>query len=364
MKRLPLLVLCLLLSAAALPSAKTLDMWVIDTEGGKALLVVSPSGQSMLIDTGYPGNAGRDTARILEACRAAGVKKLDVLLTTHYDVDHVSNTPSLVASMPVGLFVDHGARVVDDPGTVAAVKAYDELWAGRMGAPPVGDPPPVGGASPVGRSGPPTHLVARPGDRIPFAGVDVLVVTSAGRALKTPLPGAGQPNPACAGVERRTWSKTDEDHSENSASVGTLLTFGTFRMLDLGDLTWNREVDLVCPDNPIGVVDLFMVTHHGNDISNTPALVNAIRPRVAVMNNGARKIGAASVIRLLKTAPRMRALYLLHWSANAPDDNPPDDFIANLQDSPDGKWIKISAQENGTMVVTNGRTGVAKTYTR
>ena len=143
-----------------------------------------------------------------------------------------------------------------------------------------------------------------------------------------------------------------------------LFTFGKFRMLDMGDLTWNREMQLMCPNNPIGTVDLFMVNHHGNDLSNSPALINAIQARVAIMDNGARKIGAASVMKTLKGAPGMQALYLSHWSANAPNDNPPDEFIANLQNSPDGKWIKVSADKNGAMTVTNGRTGESKTYKR
>jgi beta-lactamase superfamily II metal-dependent hydrolase len=340
MKRVLFIALCGLLFASILPAAKTLDMWAVDTEGGKALLILSPSGQSMLIDTGFPGNNDRDTNRILEACQAAGVKKIDILVTTHYDLDHVNNTPSLVAKMPVALFVDHGPAAVHDKMTTAAVKAYDELWPKAK------------------------HLVVKPGDKIPFKGVDVLVVTSAGQVLKTPLKGAGKPNAGCAATEPKTWPRVNEDASENANSVGLLFTFGRFRMLDLADLTWNKERELMCPNNPIGTVDLFMVSHHGNDISNSPALVNALGWRVAVMNNGERKIGAASVMRLLKSAPGMQALYLLHWSANAPDDNPPDEFIANLRGADQGKWIKIAAEQNGTMTVTNARTGESKTYKR
>ncbi len=334
------LVFCLVAAAAGLSAAKTLDMWVIDTEGGKALLIVSPAGQSMLIDTGFPGNNDRDTNRILEACRLAGVKRLDVLLTTHYDLDHVSNTPSLVAKVPVALFVDHGEPVVSDARTLAAVKAYDELRAGAK------------------------HLVVKPGDTIPLSGADVKVVSSSRETLKTALKGAGKPNPACAGVERKTWTRADEDSSENAASVGILLTYGAFRMLDLGDLTWNREMQLACPDDLVGAVDLFMVSHHGADLSNNPALVSALRPRVAVMNNGTRKGGAASVVALLKSAPGVKAPYQSHWSTHAGSENPPDQFIANLQDSTDGNWIKISAESNGTMVITNGRTGESATYRR
>jgi len=338
MKRIFFIVFCGLVFAWALSAAKTLDMWAIDTEGGKSLLILSPSGQSMLIDTGFPGNNDRDTNRILEACQAAGVKKLDILVTTHYDLDHVNNTPSLVAKMPVDLFVDHGPAAVHDKMTTAAVKAYDELWQKAR------------------------HMVVKPGDKIPFKGVDVLVVTSAGQVLKTPLKGAGAANPYCASTQPMTWGRTDEDNSENGNAVGLLFTFGRFRMLDLADLTWNREIQLMCPNNPIGAVDLFMVSHHGNSISNSPALVDALKWRVAVMDNGERKIGAASAMKILRSAPGMQALYLLHWSANAPDDNPPDEFIANLKGADQGKWIKVVAEQNGTMVVTNARTGESKTY--
>ncbi len=338
MKRALLLLAFCLISVATFTAGKTLDIWVVDTEGGKAVLVVSPAGQSMLIDTGFPGNNDRDTNRILEVCRLAGVTKLDVLLTTHYDLDHVSNTPSLVAKMPVALFVDHGAAVVSDPRTTAAVKAYDDLWAQAK------------------------HVVVKPGDKIPFAGVDVQVLASAFETLKTPLKGAGKPNAACTGVQAKTWERTDEDKSENAASVGTLFTFGSFRMLDMGDLTWNREMQLMCPNNAIGTVDLWLVNHHGADLSNNPALVNAIGARVAVMNNGSRKGGSASVVALMKAAPGLQGFYMLHKSVSAADGNPPDAVIANVDAASDGNWMKITAENNGTMVVTNGRTGESKTY--
>jgi beta-lactamase superfamily II metal-dependent hydrolase len=338
MKRILLSAFVLLLCALALPGAKTLDMWVVDTEGGKALLLLSPSGQSMLIDTGFPGFNDRDTTRIVEACQAAGVKKLDILVTTHYDMDHVNNTPSVLAKIPAATFVDHGPSAVENPRTLAAVKAYEDLAAAGK------------------------RLSVKPGDKIPFGDVDVLVVMSGTQALKTPAKGGGGANAACAGVERMTWGRTDEDSSENANSVGLLFTFGQFRMLDLADLTWNRELDLMCPANPIGTVDLFMASHHGHNISNSPALVNALRARVAIMNNGVKKMGMPGAIKLLKSAPGLQALYLLHWSANAPDDNPPNEYIANLQDSTDGKWIKVAAEKSGAFTVTNARTGESKTF--
>lgn len=313
-------------------------MYVVDVEGGKALILISPNGQTMLIDAGFPGFNNRDAIRIEEAAKAAGISKFDYLVVTHYDLDHVNNVPGTVARIPASTFVDHGAPVVKDPGTLQAVAAYEEVAAKAK------------------------RMVVKPGDKIPFGPVEILVVTSGGELLKTPVKGGGIPNPFCAEVQPMSWGRVNEDSSENAASVGLLFTYGKFRMLDLADLTWNKEVALMCPTNLIGTVDLFMVSHHGHNISNSPALVNAIQPRVTVMNNGARKMGMPQVLQRLKALPGVQANYLLHWSANAPNDNPPEEFLANLQDSPDGKWLKISAQEDGTIAVTNARTGETKIY--
>jgi competence protein ComEC len=330
--------LLLALFVPTLPAAKTLDIYVVDTEGGKAVLLISPSGQTMLVDAGFPGNNDRDASRIEEAAKLAGVTKFDYLVVTHYDLDHVNNVPATVARIPAVTFVDHGPAVVTDPGTTKAVAAYDELVAKAK------------------------HLVVKPGGKIPFAGVDVLVVTSALQTIGKPVQGAGAANPFCAETQPMTWPRANEDTSENAAGVGLLYTFGKFRMLDLADVTWNKEIALMCPNNPIGTVDLFMVSHHGNNISNSPALVKAIKPRVTIMNNGARKIGAAAVVQMLKALPGVETNYQQHWSANATNDNPPNEYIANLQDSPDGKWFKVSVEETGTSAVTNGRTGESKTF--
>lgn len=338
MKRIFAVFFLLAFCAVGLPAAKTLDMYVVDVEGGKALILISPNGQTMLVDAGFPGFNDRDAIRIEEAAKAAGISKFDYLVVTHYDLDHVNNVPATVARIPAATFVDHGAPVVKDAGTLNAVAAYEEVAAKAK------------------------RIVVKPGDKIPFGPVEILVVASGGELLKTPVKGGGVPNPFCAETQPMSWGRVNEDASENAASVGLLFTYGKFRMLDLADLTWNKEVGLMCPTNPIGTVDLFMVSHHGHNISNSPALVNAIQPRVTVMNNGARKMGMPQVLQRLKALPGVQANCQLHWSANAPNDNPPEEFIANLQDSPDGKWLKISAQENGTIAVTNARTGETKIF--
>jgi beta-lactamase superfamily II metal-dependent hydrolase len=327
----------MLMLPALLHAAKTMEIYVIDTEGGKSLLIVSPSGQSMLVDTGFPGNNDRDTNRIVEAVRAAGIKKLDFLVVTHYDLDHVNNVPATVAKIPAAAFIDHGPSVVGDPNTSRAVAAYLDVAAKAK------------------------RVIVKPGDKIPFQGVDVLVVTSAMQVIKGGVKGGGAANPACASSPSKP-ANDRVDKTENAASVGLLYTFGKFRMLDFADLIWNKEIELMCPTNPIGTVDLLMVSHHGNDLSNSPALIHAVHPRVTIMNNGARKTGAPVVLKTIKSSPGLEAAYQLHWSENAPEDNPPDEWIANLRDSPDGKWIKVSAEKSGAFTVTNGRTGVSRTF--
>jgi beta-lactamase superfamily II metal-dependent hydrolase len=335
MKRFLSLSLFIVVLAPAFPADGTLEMYAIDTEGGKALLLVSPSGRSMLIDGGFPGFNERDAIRVEEAARAAGVRELDFLVVTHYDLDHVGNVPAIAARLPVANFIDHGPSVASNPRSAAMLQAYLDIAAKAK------------------------RTIVAPGDRIPFEGVDVLVLTSAGEAIKTPLEGGGAPNPFCAGTPLK-----EPDPSENSQSIGLLFQFGDFRMADLGDLSWNKELELVCPNNLIGTVDLLMISYHGADAANSPALIHSLRPKVTIMNNGARKTGSPSVLKTIKTSPGLQAAYQLHWSLNAPDDNPPDEFVANLQDSPDGKWIKVSASRDGTFTVTNARDNSNRTFKR
>ncbi len=284
--------------------AKPLDIYVVDTEGGKAALWVTPSGQSLLIDSANPGN--RDLDRIMAAITEAGVKQLDFLISTHYHVDHIGGMQELVKRIPVGTFVDHGPSVEEREQVQGFQGAYAELY------------------------GKAKHIVAKPGDKIPVTGLDWRIVTSAGNVLKTALgPGAARPNPACAGVAPKEASPTDD----NAQSVGSVVTFGQFRAIDLGDLLWNKENELVCPNNPVGTVDVYFVTHHGLDQSGSPALVHAVQPRVAIMQNGTRKGGNVEAIRTMRSSPGFEDLWQLHWSYNAGLElNSAGLFIANIDD--------------------------------
>jgi beta-lactamase superfamily II metal-dependent hydrolase len=353
------------LAAAALraqtAASKTLDIYFIDVEGGQATLFVSPSRESLLVDTGFPGD--RDAGRILDVMKEAGVQQLDHLLLTHYHVDHIGNVQSLASRIPIKHFYDHGATAEPDREQVPGFqKAYAELFAKT----------------------PRTSL--KPGDKVPFAGVDWRIVASATQVIKTPVagaPGAGKANASCTGFEPKN---TTQD-PDNGYSVGSVITFGTFRTIDLGDLYWDREFDLMCPTNRIGTVDLYIVSHHGSNLSGSAALVHALQPRVAVMDNGNRKGGSASTFAVLESSPGLEDLWQLHWSiGGGVEHNAPGVFIANVEDNaalatllttPPGQGggrgnaganhtpaylIKVSAQQDGTFTVTNTRNGFSKTY--
>src|SRR5436190_10148680 len=312
---------------------KPLDIYFIDVEGGQATLVASPSGESMLIDTGWPGFDGRDAGRIVATAKQAGVSKIDYLVITHYHTDHAGGVPQLAARMPVRTFVDHGPTVEQGDAPAKLFSAYTEERA-------------------KGR-----HLQVKPGDKIPIAGVDVQVVAAGGEAIAQPVAGAGAANPLCAQFKAK-----DPDPSENARSVGTLLTFGRFRLIDLGDLTWNKEHDLVCPNNRLGTVDVYLTTHHGLDQSGAPVLVHALNPRVAVMNNGARKGGSPAAWQVVRSSPALEDLWQLHYAVDGGrDHNVAEPFIANMDEST-SHGIRISARADGSFTVTNGRNGQSKTY--
>jgi competence protein ComEC len=334
--------LLVLLAAAALVAAsqragaqpeKPLEIHVIDVEGGQATLFVAPSGESLLVDTGWAGFNGRDADRIAAAVQKAGLSRIDYLVVTHYHADHVGGVPALAAKVPIRTFVDHGPTVEqgDQPASL-----YQNYLAVRNKA---------------------AHLLARPGGTIPVKGLDIRIVSAAGEVIAKPLPGAGKPNPLCG-----SYAPLDPDPTENARSVGMLITFGRFRMLDLGDLTWNTEHDLVCPNNLLGTVDLYLTTHHGLNLSGSPQLVHAVHPRVAVMNNGARKGGIPSAWTIVKSSPGLEDLWQLHYAVDGgADHNVAEPFIANSGDE-EGHEIRIVAQRSGSFEVTNTRNGHSKTY--
>lgn len=328
----------LLLLPSSLAKDKPLQIYSIDVEGGQSTLIVSPSGQSLLIDAGFPGFHGAHPERIVEAAKKAGIKQIDYMLVTHYHRDHVGGVPELAERIKIDTFLNHGPNREDSDITRMDYASYEKA---------------IGNAK---------QIVVKPGDGIAMKGLTVEILTADGNHLSSPLPNAGEVNPYC-GQE----PQPETDDSENARSVGTLITYGKFRFLDMGDLTKKKELELMCPNNPIGTVDLFLVSHHGLALSNSKALVWAVHPRVAIMNNGARKGGAAEAWQTVHDSPGLQDLWQLHYAMNAGKDHNVDEkFIANPKADADdeGYYIKVSAEADGTFTVINARNQFSKTYTK
>src|SRR2546422_178761 len=364
--RMFLVVLVLLLSstiatAQTRTARTTLDIYVVDVEGGNAVLFVTPSGESMLIDSGNAGaGAVRDAERIVAAAKDAGLTRIDHLITTHYHGDHIGGLAELAARIPIVEFVDHGPNTQPNANTDAFLQGgYRELYTKTK------------------------HTIAKPGDKLPITGLDWRVVTSAAQGIKTPLQGKATPNSYCANFTPQTGVNLTEDDQ----SLGSVITFGKFRTIHLGDLTLNRQFDLMCPANRIGTVDLLLAARHGN--VNGEFLVNALNPRVIVTNNGTRKGAPPDAMKIFFNAPRVEDVWQIHFSQlGGQEYTVPGMFIANLFDQPlenmpvtpftpppqgqqappapehNGRayFLKISAQQDGAFTVTNTRNGFSKTY--
>ena len=358
--------------AATLPAAqrhmsKTLDIYVIDVEGGNAQLWVTPSGESVVYDTGNGGDAAvRDADRIMAAIRDAGVTQIDYVITTHFHGDHIGGLPELATRIPIKEFVDHGPNVQPGPQIDVVLEQYAALHARAR------------------------RTVVKTGDRIPLKGLEWRIVSSAAQMLKTPLPGAGAPNPYCASFRRHDVNPVSGGplgKTEDEQSVASHVTFGKFRVLYLGDFDWNQEFELMCPMNRIGTVDLFIPSRHGQFSSNSETLVHPLRARVMIMNNGMRKGGQPEAMKVFLNSPRLEDLWQVHFAfLGGQEHNVPGMYIANLDEAtvpvapmvpaPPGTpvatalqhngpahWIKVSARPDGSFTVTNSRNGLSKTYT-
>jgi beta-lactamase superfamily II metal-dependent hydrolase len=382
MKRLTAALL-IALSGVALPASqgrntKPLEIWVIDVEGGKAALYVTPTGQTAIIDTGFPG--ARDLDRIMAAIADAGVQRIDYLVSTHYHVDHIGNLIELAKRIPVGAYVDHGPtvegpqvpQVPPQPDGVPVTKPREQIEGFQ--------------AAYADLFNKATHIVVKPGDRLPITGVEWRIATAAGAVLKSPLPGGGKPNPYCAGYSPMAGTAGLND-PDDAQSVGSVVILGQFRAADFGDLWRTKELELMCPNNPLGTVDLLFANSHGAIASGSLPFVHGLQPRVVVMQNGTRKGGALDPMKTILSSPGLENLWQMHWSYNAGvEANTAGRFIANIEDAatiagvltapPRGGgrgsaaghapayWLKVSAGADGSFTIANPRIGFSKTYAK
>jgi competence protein ComEC len=310
----------LLLGMPAFPSPqdeKRLRIFWVDVEGGAATLVVTPEGGSLLMDCGWPGK--RDAQRIAAAAKAAGLQQIDHYLTSHYHTDHWGCVAELAELIPIAKYYHHafpdGAKDVD----AKLKESFLRASAGKS-------------------------VLVEAGDEVPLKGASVKILTAnarvSGEAAGSPQIRKCPANPGHA--------EKPEDSSDNARSIGILLTLGDFNFLDLGDLTWNVEHKLVCPANLIGKVDVYQVSHHGLDASNSPALLQAVSPTVAVMNNGAKKGGSAATLQWLKAVPTIRDVFQLHRNvATTPADNTAPELTANDDEKCEGNGIVLTLDGTG-----------------
>ena len=331
------IVLCCAAAAAAVfarpvPQSNALALYFIDVEGGQATLVVAPSGEALLVDTGYGAN-GRDAGRIMDAMRDAGVSRIDHLVITHFHVDHIGGAVDLANRVRIGAIYDHGEiGVPDDDDMRDTFEGYRAMRA-RV-----------------------SHSEPRVGARLRFGDGTLTWVSSDTRTLPGRLHSGTGANPSCSLDVPEA-----EDPFENPRSTGFLLEFGGFRFLDVGDLTGEPLAALVCPVNLIGPVDLYLLPHHGEEDGTFPATLDGFKPRTIVINNGSRKGARQDTLDLLHTRAAQTDVWQLH-RAVAPDvKNYPDPMIANL-DTSTAHWIKAVAARDGSFFVTNGRTRETRSY--
>ncbi|MES2694635.1 MAG: MBL fold metallo-hydrolase [Verrucomicrobiota bacterium] len=312
---------------------KTLDFYWVDSEGGGSTLIVTPAGESVLIDTGNPG--GRDSSRIVAAAKAAGLTKIDHVMITHWHIDHFGGAAEVAQQVPFGTLYQR-AIPGSDPDQrkqspfLTQIKPYNEIAAKRVALA-------AGTVIPLKSAGA-TKLTLK----CIAADQKFVEPTAAQAKVKSPLTGTVPAKPV--------------DTSDNANSAVFVLEFGGFRFFDGGDLTWNLEEKLVTPHNLAGIVDVYQTNHHGLEVSNNPLLVQSLEPTVVMMNNGPKKGGQPGTFAAIKTAKSVQALYQIHKSYNVPaEENAAHDHIANHENLTGADAAKCPANIIKMTVAADGK---------
>jgi len=343
-----LILLFLSACAAVAPAANTVQIYAIDSEG-KAVLTIAPSGETMLVDLGWTswGKSASTTNHVVDSLKAIGVTRIDHLVISHYDVDHIGDISQLLSAIPVGHCYDHG--------DIQLSKEDNPRWAQMAETSKAQFTAYVVACDKIGRT------ILKPGDRVPIKGIDVRVIHSGGKWINQPLPDAGKPNPACSTATQPDLVARD---LEDNASVGLLYTYGKFRYYDPADLEGHYAYEVVCPNNLIGTVDLWAVNVHGQSKGYTAAMASALNAPVAIEYNDGRmgRGNDPAVWAGLHSLPTIPDVWLLHLNEKSGAQNPPPDFVANLQASDRMNAIKITVQKSGVFTITNERNGFSKTY--
>jgi beta-lactamase superfamily II metal-dependent hydrolase len=338
-----LVALVMIAPGTAASQTRDLDIYWVDVEGGAATLIVAPSGESLLYDSGWEVG-DRDAKRIAAAAQQAGLQKIDHFVLSHYHADHAGGLQALAKLIPIGRCYDRGDFI--EPANQRWYDGYQSVCRDK-------------------------RTILHAGDTIPIKDLKVDIVASNGQLVPKPMAGGGAANPLCATAQNKP-----KDVPENQLMVGAMVTYGKFKFLDLADLDWEKEMELACPVNMLGQISIWQAGRHGAlDGAGAPGFLYAVKPQVVVVNNGPRKgLGGPSpgktkadsvhYERIAKT-PGIEGVWQGHRSLLDPDHNTNEDMIANFEDTAacQGHWIRASVGRDGRYTITNGRNGFSRSYT-